>query len=133
MSAADLEALAGRIREALESADLDAYSELLHPAVRWGAPGDDAPPCRNRNDVLAWYRQGRAEGRRARVTEVITFADKDKIVVGMKVTSGRKRPNAGEIDRWQVLTIVDGTMADISGYERRQEALAAAGWQEPDG
>ena len=33
-------ALAGRVRSALESGDLDAIKDLLDPGVRWGAPRD---------------------------------------------------------------------------------------------
>jgi len=116
-----VEELAARIRDALEAADLDAYAELLHPAVQWGAPGDTSPPCRTRDDVLAWYRRGRAEGQRARVGEI--FAAGDKIVVGLKVSAG----GGAEVDRWQVLAVVDGKIADIRGYERREDAVAAAG------
>jgi hypothetical protein len=31
-------ALAGRVRSALESGDLDAIRDLLDPGARWGAP-----------------------------------------------------------------------------------------------
>jgi hypothetical protein len=70
-SAAGVERLAGRVKLALEAADLDAYAELLDPGVRWGPPGDPAPPCQNRAQVLAWYRRGREAGTRARVTETL--------------------------------------------------------------
>ena len=36
--------LAGRVRLALQAADLDADAELLDPGVRWGALGDPVPP-----------------------------------------------------------------------------------------
>ena len=36
--------------------------------MTWGAPGDANPGCRNRDQVLAWYGQGRANGVRATVT-----------------------------------------------------------------
>src|SRR6516162_3046421 len=58
-SADVVERLAGRVRLALEAADLDAYAELLDPGVRWGPPGDPVPPCQNRAQVLAWYQRGR--------------------------------------------------------------------------
>jgi ketosteroid isomerase-like protein len=116
----------GRIKLALESADLDAINDLLDPDVRWGAPDDEAPSCQNRRQVLAWYRRGRAAGVRARVTEVTAHGD--KILVGLEVT-GRPATDAtgGEADRWQVLTVAEERIVDIRGFDDRQEAAARAG------
>jgi hypothetical protein len=48
-------ALAGRVRSALESGDLDAIRNLLGPGARWGAPeGPDDADCRNRDRVISW-------------------------------------------------------------------------------
>lgn len=98
--------IAEQIRAALDAADLDAFADLLDPHVTWGAPGDPSPPCRNRGQVLDWYRQGRADGRRGRVLDVISHAD--KILLTMKVTDrksaagrGRARPLAGADRRRQ--------------------------------
>lgn len=62
--------LTERIKNALESADLDAMRELLAPDVTWGAPGDPNPACRNRDQVLTWYQRGRNAGARASVVEM---------------------------------------------------------------
>ena len=48
-----MDRLAGQVRQALETADLDAYAGLLDRGVRWGLPGDPVPPCRSRGQVLA--------------------------------------------------------------------------------
>jgi ketosteroid isomerase-like protein len=120
------ERLAGLIAEALEAADLDAYAELLHPDVRWGAPGDPSPPCQNRAQVLAWYRSGREAGTRAHVTETVVAGD--RILVGLRVFGNDADPGMdGEVDRWQLLTVRDGKVADIRGFDDRDEANAAAG------
>jgi ketosteroid isomerase-like protein len=120
------ERLAGLIGQALAEADLDAYAELLHPDVRWGAPGDPHPPCQNRSQVLAWYRSGREAGTRARVTETIAVGD--TILVGLRVTGSETGPAVGgEANRWQVLRLRDGMVADIRGFDARDEAAAAAG------
>jgi ketosteroid isomerase-like protein len=120
------ERLAGLIGQALEAADLDAYAELLHPDVHWGAPGDPQAPCQNRAQVLAWYRGGRDAGVRATVTE--TVAAGDRILVGLRVSGAESDPGVGgEVDRWQVLTLRDGMVADIRGFDSRDEATAAAG------
>jgi ketosteroid isomerase-like protein len=118
--------LAARVRDALAAADLDAYAGLLHPEVHWGAPGDPSPPCQNRAQVLAWYRNGRADGIRAHVTETIVGAD--KILVGLRVSGGEAAVTAdADTQRWQVLTVRDGLVADIRGFDDRDEAAAAAG------
>ena len=120
------EHLAALIGEALAAADLDAYAGLLHPQVRWGAPGDPSPPCQNRDQVLAWYRNGREAGTRARVTETVVAGD--RILVGLRVSStGADSGGSEEVDRWQVLTTRDGLISDIRGFDTRDEAAAAAG------
>lgn len=116
--------IADGVRTALESADLDAFADLLDPLVTWGAPGDPHPPCQNRNQVLAWYRQGRADGRRAHLLDVTTHDD--KILVAMTV-SDRDHPSGDEHERWQVLTVAGGRIVDIRGYDDQTEAAAAAG------
>ena len=121
------ERLAGLVGQALAAADLDSFADLLHPHVRWGAPGDPCPPCQNRAQVLAWYRSGREAGMRARVTETVAVGD--WIRVGLRVS--RSEADSGvtdEADRWQVLTIRDGMVADIRGFDSRDEAAAAAGF-----
>jgi ketosteroid isomerase-like protein len=118
--------LAALVGEALASADLDAYAGLLHPEVRWGAPGDPSPSCQNRNQVLAWYKNGRAAGTRARVTETVVAGD--RILVGLRVSNADSGSDpSGEVDRWQVLTTRDGMVSDIRGFDDRDEAAAAAG------
>ncbi|HTW21465.1 MAG TPA: nuclear transport factor 2 family protein [Mycobacteriales bacterium] len=120
----DEEALAGladKLRTALSGADLEQYAELLDPNVTWGEPGDPSPPCQNRQQVLAWYSRGRAEGRRATVNEVTTY-DR-KILVAMTVTSA---DDGQGFDRWQVLTVTGGRVSDIRGYDDEAAARAAA-------
>ena len=123
--AGDIDYLASQIVTALESADLSAFSDLLDHAVRWGAPGDPAPPCQSREQVLAWYRRGRSAGARASVTEIVVSGD--QILVGMTVT-GRSSGDSesGAEDRWQVLTVRDGRVTDIVGFDDRDEAAAWA-------
>ena len=117
--------IAAQVRNALDGADLDAFADLLDPHVTWGAPGDPSPPCQNRQQVLAWYRQGRADGRRAHVLDVT--AHDDKVLVAMTVTAGNEHPGQAAADRWQVLTVTEGRVTDIRGYDDENEARAAAG------
>ncbi len=117
----DMERIAGQISAALQSADLIGYRELLDPDVTWGAPGDTESGCRNRDQVLTWYRRGRAKGIRADVTEAGVYGD--KILVGLRVVDHRSPSDAGDpAGRWQVLTIRDGLVKDIRGFEDRATA-----------
>jgi len=119
--------LAGQIAAALEAADLAAYRDLLDPAVTWGPPEQPRSGCRSRDQVLAWYARGREAGTRASVTETAVFGD--KILVGLLVT-GRSdavgEPH-GEERRWQVLTVRDGKVTEIVGFEDREQAMAQGG------
>ncbi|MGD0084303.1 MAG: nuclear transport factor 2 family protein [Acidimicrobiales bacterium] len=118
-----MEQLAGQLRAALQAADLLGYRELLDPNVTWGAPDDTNPGCRNRDQVLAWYRRGRANGVRAVVTETGVFGD--KILVGLRVFDECSRSEGGDpTERWQILTIRGGLVADIRGFEERTAAMS---------
>jgi hypothetical protein len=115
-------ALATRVRVALESADVSAFGELLDPNVRWGAPDDPEPSCQSRDEVLAWYGRGRAAGRRARVIDV--QAHGNKILVHLTVSIPSQGRTAIESDRWQVLTCARGCIVDIRGFDTSDEAVA---------
>jgi RimJ/RimL family protein N-acetyltransferase/ketosteroid isomerase-like protein len=120
-----MDQLAAQVRSALEAADLDAYADLLDRGARWGAPGDPVPPCRSRAQVLEWYRRGRDAGTRARVTETVVAGD--KILVGLKVLRSAAPDADAESDRWQVLTVRDGQITDLTGFADRDEAAVWAG------
>jgi RimJ/RimL family protein N-acetyltransferase/ketosteroid isomerase-like protein len=123
--ASAVERLAGRVKEALEAADLDALARLLDPGVRWGPPGDPVPPCRDREQVMTWYRRARDAGARARVTETVVCGD--KIVAALKVTGGRAARPGEEADRWQGFTVADGRITAVTGFDDRDEAAIWAG------
>ena len=117
-----IDRLAEQLQVALQAADLDAYQELLDPDVSWGPPDDQVSGCHNRGEVLAWYQRGRDSGIRADVVETVVI--RDKILVGLKVRGSPEAPNGGgDTDRWQVLSIVDGRVKDIRGFESRDEAV----------
>jgi len=118
-----MEQIAMKVQAALQTADLNGYRELLDPNVTWGAPGDNKSGCRNRDQVLAWYRRGRAKGIRASVTE--TVVHKDKILVGLTIFDAQSPSNSGDqTQRWQILTLKDGLIVDIRGFEERASAIS---------
>jgi RimJ/RimL family protein N-acetyltransferase/ketosteroid isomerase-like protein len=115
--------VAQQVRSALEAADLSAFGDLLDAEVQWGAPGAPFPVCRNREQVLSWYRHGRDAGIRARVSEVSVHGD--RVLVGLRVTGGQA-PGSGGAERWQVLTVRGGRVASITGFGDRGDAVAHA-------
>jgi hypothetical protein len=119
--------LAGRVRLALESGDLDAIRDLLDPSARWGAPeGPHEADCQNRDQVIAWWASARAVGARAVVTEVTTGAG--TFLVGLEVTgTPAAREAGGAVERWQVLTLRGDRIVDIRGFDDRAAAAARAG------
>ena len=123
-----METLATKVRDAMESADLMAIGELLAPDARWGAPEQEVPTCRNARQILEWYEVARDNGVRADVTELDVVGD--RLVVGLKIRANSGGPaNPSDGVRWQVLTVENGRIAEIRGYETRGEAneFAASG------
>ena len=117
-----LEGLARQVRIAYESGDVASFVELLDPNVRWGPPGDPAPPCQNREQVLAWYERGSQAGMTARVSEVSVLGD--RILVGLMVADSKaSKQRGGAAARWQLLTVREGRVVDIVGFEQKSEAL----------
>jgi hypothetical protein len=117
-----MEEIARQVRAALQEADLTGYKELLDPNVTWGAPDDASSGCHNRDQVLTWYRRGRAAGVEAEVTETLVHGD--RILVGLTVVGNRAGEEpAGSADRWQVLTVGAGLINDIRGFDDRTQAV----------
>jgi ketosteroid isomerase-like protein len=121
-----LGAVATRVVAAWQAADLAAISALLDPQVRWGPPGDPSPPCRSREQVLSWYRRGRSFGARATVAQTAVCGD--RILLALKVT-GRGDAGTGSRpeDHWQVLTVRNGLITEIVGFDDGDEAARWAG------
>lgn len=116
-----IDALAQRVKAALESAEPAQFAELLDPNVKWGAAEDPKPSCQNRDQVLRWYERGRGEGTRAHVISV--EAHGDKILVQLRVFNLSDPTN--EHERWQVMACNNGRVVDIRGFESRDEALVS--------
>jgi hypothetical protein len=118
-----MDSLAMHVRYAMEAVDLEVMRELLAPNARWGAPEQDVPTCRNATEILSWYELARENGVRAEVTEVNVV--QDNILVGLRILANRQTKSTVNT-RWQVLSVVDGRIAEIRGYERRGEAMTFA-------
>jgi hypothetical protein len=110
-------AIAAQVRQSLDMADLDTLGALLSPDVRWGPPGSARPPCRNRDQVLAWYAKGREQGRRATVTEVEVHHN--ALLVGLRLEDGH--------ERWQVMRVGPDGINEITGFDDRPGASRQLG------
>ncbi len=120
--------VARRVRLALDGADIEAFEELLDPDVTWGAPDARRPTCQNRAQVLRWYRRRRASGVEATVSEVVVFGQ--RLLVGLTVRgTGSAIERGGASARWQVLTVRNGLVVDIVGFDDRRDAVDRAGSQ----
>lgn len=118
--------LAENVRSAMENADLEAFLSLCADNVHWGAPGDSQGGCHNRDQVRSWYQAAFGRGVRATVTEV--EQGPASLLVGLTVSgSPSAEEQGGQAERWQVLTIRDGRIADICGFDHRAEAATWAG------
>ena len=120
--------VAARVAAALASADAEAFFDLCTPDLGWGPAGGLAAGCHSRNEALRWYLAARDKGRRAEVSEVCVAPR--AIMVGLRVfdlASGQSALDG--VDRWQVMAVRDGKIADIRGFELRSEAAAHAGLQ----
>ncbi len=117
--------IAEQVRAALDSGDLEAFSHLLDPNVRWG-PGDhEDSGCTNRSQVIAWWGAGRESRTRAQVTELVAHGA--KLLVGLSVTRSRNRESEQPTERWQVMTVRNGRVVDNRGFGDRESAAARAG------
>lgn len=120
-----MERTAAEVRAALQTGDLDSFGHLLDPEVRWGPPGDPSPPCQTRDQVLSWYRRGQEAGATAEVSEVAVIGE--RLLVGLVVRgTGTARKRGGNALRWQVLTIRNGRVVEIVGFDERAEAVCFA-------
>jgi Ankyrin repeats (many copies)/Ankyrin repeat len=100
--------------------DLDLLGSLLHPEVRWTGL------CRDRAQVLDWYRGLIAEGTVATVRSA--EVDRDAVVLGLAV-AGRADGAAPAPPQqlYQVFTVADARIVEIRGYGDRASALTRGG------
>jgi hypothetical protein len=119
----DMNEMAVLVKKALAAEDLSAFGQLLDPAVTWGAPGAHNPSCKNRTQVMAWYRRGRDAGVRGSVYDVEVLGDRLLVTMGVRGTENA-RERGGAALRFQVLTVESGKVVDIVGFDDKTEALS---------
>ena len=112
--------IARHLETAAQDLDLDLLGSLLHPEVRWTGL------CRDRAQVLDWYRAMLAEGIEASVRSV--EVDRDAVVLGLTVSRRAQgaRPTPLE-PLYQVFTVRGAQIVEIRGYPDRDSALTRGG------
>lgn len=118
-----MEETAALVRRAMAAEDVTAFAALLDPAVTWGAPGATNPSCKSREQVLAWYQRGRAAGVRGSVYDVEILGDRLLVSMSVKGTESAQE-RGGAALRFQVLTVRNGMIVDIVGFDEKAEALS---------
>ena len=121
-----MDEIAVLVRKALATEDLSAFTELLDPAVTWGAPGARNPSCKNRNQVRAWYQRGRDAGVRGSVYDVEVLGDRLLVTMSVRGTENANE-RGGAALRYQLLTVRRGKVVDIVGFDDKTEALSYVG------
>jgi hypothetical protein len=120
-----MEAIAKKIRTAMDTSDLAAFQELLDPHVTWGAPHASNPSCKSRDQVIAWYQRGKQSGVEGRVCDVEILGE--CVLIGLVVRgSEAAQDRGGAAMRWQVDTVRNGRVIEIVGFDDHFEAIEYA-------
>jgi ketosteroid isomerase-like protein len=117
-----MDELAEQVRKTMAANDVSAFAELLDPQVTWGAPGSRNPTCRNRNQVLRWYQRAQESGVRSNAFDVEVLGDRLLVSLTVQGTDGA-RERGGTALRFQVLTVRNGRIVDIVGFDDKSEAI----------
>lgn len=113
--------LAEQVRMAMVAGDVSAFADLLDPDVTWGAPGARNPTCKNRDQVLNWYQRAQESGVRGSAFDVEVMGDRLLVSLRVRGTEGA-RERGGTALRFQVLTVRDGRIVDIIGFDAKADA-----------
>ncbi len=129
------EAVAARLRAALDPLDLDALAALLDDNVRWGGEEDTPETCHNSADVLNRLAKQRQSGLETAVLEVTP--GEHGVLVRLNVRQPA-HPGHEHDHEWtvnQALMLRNQRVIDIRGYPNRYSAAvqAGVGVQDPAG
>ena len=112
--------IARHLETAYRDLDLDLLGSLLHPEVRWTGL------CRDRAQVLDWYRNLIAEGTVAAVRSA--EVDRDAVVLGLAVAGRAEGATPAPPQQlYQVFTVAGAQVVEIHAYGDRASALTRGG------
>ena len=111
--------------DALSRQDLEAVERRMAPEVFWQGIREDFV-CENREEAMELLREQQREEHGVEALELV--ATEEKVVLGVRSTQLQEVggvPLGGQI--FQVFTLRESVIVRVDEYERRGEALAAAG------
>jgi hypothetical protein len=111
--------------DALRRHDFGAMARRMAPDVFWQGIREDLV-CEDRSEAMEMLRQQQREDHGVEALELV--GTEEKVVLGVRSTQLREVggvPLGGQI--FQVFTVREGIIARVDEYERRGDALAAAG------
>src|SRR5215217_7200423 len=111
--------------DALRRQDLDAVERRMAPEVFWQGIREELV-CEDRDRAMELLREQQREDYGVEALELV--ATEEKVMLGVRSTQLQEVggvPLGGQI--FQVFTLRDGVIVRMDEYERRGEALAAAG------
>jgi len=111
--------------DALRRNDLEALERRMAPDVFWQGIREDFV-CEDREEALALLREQQREEHGVEALELVDT--EEKVMLGVRSTQLQEVgdvPLGGQI--FQVFTLREGIIVRVDEYERRGEALAAAG------
>jgi len=111
--------------DALRRHDLDAIEQRMAPEVFWQGIREDFV-CVDREEAMKLLREQEREEHGVEALELV--ATEEKVVLGVRSNQLREVggvPLGGQI--FQVFTLREDVIVRVDEYERRGEALAAAG------
>jgi hypothetical protein len=111
--------------DGLRRNDLDAVERRMAPDVFWQGIREDLV-CEDREEAMGLLREQQREEHGVEALELV--ASEEKVMLGVRSTQLREVggvPLGGQI--FQVFTLREGIIVRVEEYERRGEALAAAG------
>jgi ketosteroid isomerase-like protein len=116
--------LAKRGFEAIARGDFDVIAELLDPDVKWHG-GNPADGCQNRNQTLAWMRNGprRRQGPLPELVDVVGAGE--SVVVIMQPAPTDEDPAPQRTGNFA--TFRGGKVIEMVHYDDAADALAALG------
>ena len=111
--------------DALRRHDLAAVERRMAPDVFWQGIREDFV-CEDREEAMELLREQQREEHGIEALELV--ATEEKVMLGVRSTQLQEVggvPLGGQI--FQVFTLRNGVIVRVDEYERRSEALAAAG------
>lgn len=118
------EALASRLRTALNTRDIDVLRSLLAEDATWGEDPDGESFCHDRNDIIRHVKQLLDQGVRPTIVETTTGPR--GIAVRLHVDwpdPEDQRPESQTVH--QAYMVRDGVVTEIHGHDDQAAALAA--------